>query len=209
MNRQDQHKQAAAEAALEHIRALPVIGVGSGSTVGRLIACLDAARLDGVVAASVASEQQLQARGIRVLHLNDTGRLPVYVDGADEVDANRQLIKGGGGAMVREKVLACAADCFVCIVDPTKRVPRLGRFPIAVEVLHMARSQVARELVRLGGQPEWRGGFISDNGNPVLDVYNLPLLDAPGLEQQLNAIAGVVGHGLFALRPADVLVGPE
>ena len=206
---QQRYKQAVAEAALAYLKDAEVIGVGSGSTVNCLIDLLP--RIDGAVAASVASEQRLRERGIRVLQLNDTGPLPVYIDGADEADAHRRLIKGGGGAMTREKVIACAARRFICIIDATKRVERLGRFPVAVETLLMARSHVARALARLGGQPEWREGGITDNGNPILDVHNLPLVDALGMEQQLDAIAGIVGHGLFARRTADVLLsaGPQ
>lgn len=206
---QQSYKQAAAEAALEYLKEAEVIGVGSGSTVNCFIDRLP--RIDGAVAASAASEQRLRERGIRVLQLNDTGPLPVYIDGADEADAHRRLIKGGGGAMTREKVLACAARQFICILDVTKRVERLGRFPVAVETLLMARSHVARELVRLGGRPEWREGGLTDNGNPILDVHNLPLIDALAMEQQLDAIAGIVGHGLFIRRAADKLLiaGPQ
>lgn len=210
---QERYKRAVAEAALEHLRDTEVIGIGSGSTVNCFIDCLpriDGA-IDGAVAASVASEQRLRARGIRVLQLNDTGPLPIYIDGADEADDRRQLIKGGGGSMTREKVLACAAGRFLCIIDAGKRVRRLGRFPVAVETLPMARSQVARALVGLGGRPEWREGYRTDNGNPVLDVHRLPLVDAPGMERQLDAIAGIVGHGLFARRTADriLVAGPR
>ncbi len=203
-------KQAAAEAALEFVTEDTVIGVGTGSTVNFFIDALAArrGRIRGAVSSSEASTARLKAAGIEVLDLNGTGDLELYVDGADETDRHGRLIKGGGGALTREKIVAAASRRFVCIVDDSKVVDVLGRFPLPVEVIPMARSYVARQLFRLGGQPVWREDFLTDNGNPILDVHGLRILDPPALEASINGIAGVVTVGLFAQRPADiVLVG--
>jgi ribose 5-phosphate isomerase A len=205
---QDEMKQAAAKAALAHIAADGVVGVGTGSTANFFIAELGGIkhRFDGAVASSDASAQRLKQLGVPVLELNSVGELPVYVDGADEITRHLAMIKGGGGALTREKIVAAAARKFVCIADKTKLVDVLGKFPLPVEVIPMARSYVARELVKLGGQPVWRHGFTTDNGNVILDVYNLEILKPLDLETALNQIAGVVTNGLFAHRGADVLL---
>jgi len=201
-------KRRAAEAALEFLPQDGVIGVGTGSTVNFFIDCLGSVRqrIKGAVASSVATATRLQAQGIDLVDLNDAGTLSVYVDGADEATAQRQLIKGGGGALTREKIIAAASRQFVCIADESKLVPRLGAFPLPVEVIPMARSYVAREIVALGGHPAYRQGFTTDNGNVILDVHGLDILEPIRLEQALNNIAGVVSNGLFAARGADVLL---
>ena len=205
---QDQLKKQAAEAALQYLPYDQVIGVGTGSTVNHFIDLLADRRDDiaGAVSSSEESTRRLKAIGIEVMALNDAGQLEIYVDGADEADAHLRLIKGGGGALTREKIIAAASDRFICIVDESKQVDVLGRFPLPVEVIPMARSYVARELVKLGGDPELRQGFTTDNGNPILDVHNLRITDPVGLEKAINAITGVVTVGLFASRPADVLL---
>jgi ribose 5-phosphate isomerase A len=205
---QDEMKQAAAKAALAHIGADGVVGVGTGSTANFFIAELGRIKhkLDGAVASSDASAQRLKQLGIPVLELNRVNELPVYVDGADEITRHLAMIKGGGGALTREKIVAAVARKFVCIADETKLVDVLGKFPLPVEAIPMARSHVARELVKLGGQPEWRRGFTTDNGNVILDVHNLEILKPLELETALNQIAGVVTNGLFARRGADVLL---
>ncbi|MEA3219484.1 ribose-5-phosphate isomerase RpiA [Immundisolibacter sp.] len=205
---QDIGKRRAAEAALEFLPQDEVIGVGTGSTVNFFIDCLSALRqrIKGAVASSVATAERLQAQGIDLVDLNDAGTLPVYIDGADEATAHRQLIKGGGGALTREKIIAAASRQFVCIADESKLVGRLGAFPLPVEVIPMARSYVAREIVALGGRPEYRHGFVTDNGNIILDVHGLDIVEPIKLEQTLNNIAGVVSNGLFAARGADVLL---
>jgi ribose 5-phosphate isomerase A len=205
---QDAGKRAAAEAALKYLVPGEPLGVGTGSTVNFFIDALAARRADvpGAVSSSEASTRRLQAIGIPVLNLNDTGTLSLYVDGADESDAHLRLIKGGGGALTREKIVAAASRKFVCIVDESKIVPVLGKFPLPVEVIPMARSYVARELVRRGGQPVLRENFTTDNGNVILDVRNLQITDPVGLESHLNQLAGVVSVGLFARRPADLLI---
>ncbi|MEN9726761.1 MAG: hypothetical protein RL434_1127 [Pseudomonadota bacterium] len=205
---QDDQKKAAALAAVKLVRDETIIGVGTGSTANFFIDALAGMkdRLEGAVASSEASAQRLKAHGIRVMELNETGPIEVYVDGADEANAHRQLIKGGGGALTREKIVAAAARRFLCIMDETKLVARLGKFPLPVEVIPMARSFVGRELVKLGGHPEYRKGFMTDNGNLILDVYHLDMTDPVKLEQTLNQIPGVVTNGLFAQRPADVLL---
>ncbi len=205
---QDDKKQMAAAAALEFVPHDGVIGVGTGSTANYFIAALRKikGRLEGAVASSKASADRLRAQGIEVVELNDAGPLALYVDGADEADFQCRLIKGGGGALTREKIVAAASRRFVCIIDDSKLVERLGRFPLPVEVIPMARSFVARELVNLGGQPEYRVGFTTDNGNVILDVYHLDMTNPRDLEQRINQIAGVVANGLFANRPADVLL---
>lgn len=209
---QDEMKRRAAEAALDYVEG-GIVGVGTGSTVNHFIDLLATikGRIEGAVSSSEASTARLAGHGIPVLDLNAAGDLAVYVDGADEANARLQLIKGGGGALTREKIVAAASRQFVCIADENKLVEILGRFPLPVEVIPMARSYVARRLVELGGTPVWREGFVTDNGNLILDVQGLEILDPPALEQQINEIAGVVTVGLFARRPADVLVlgGPE
>lgn len=203
-------KQAAAEAALGFLTDDTIIGVGTGSTVNFFIDALATRRdrVRGAVSSSEVSTARLRAAGIEVLNLNQTGDLELYVDGADEADRHGRLIKGGGGALTREKIVAAASRRFVCIVDDSKVVDVLGRFPLPVEVIPMARSYVARQLLKLGGQPVLREAFITDNGNPILDVHGLRILDPPALEAAINSIAGVVTVGLFAQRAADiVLVG--
>ena len=203
-------KQAAAEAALEFIEIGDIVGVGTGSTANFFIEHLAKIRgkIDGAVASSEETERRLRQTGIPVLDLNRTGSLRVYVDGADETNRHRQLIKGGGGALTREKIVAAASETFVCIVDETKVVDVLGEFPLPVEVIPLARSYVSRQLVRLGGLPELRAGFVTDSGNDIVDVKNMDLVDAAAVERNLNNLAGVVSNGIFALRPADiVLVG--
>jgi ribose 5-phosphate isomerase A len=204
---QDELKERVAREALKYVQD-PVIGVGSGSTVFKFIEVLSSikGRLDGAVAASEASAERLRKHGIRVLDLNSVDELPVYVDGADEVTEHLHMIKGGGGALTREKITAAVARRFVCICDGSKLVPVLGRFPLPVEVIPMARSYVAREIVKLGGHPRLREGFTTDNGNLILDCHGMTLLDPPKLEAELNQIAGVVTNGIFARRPADVLL---
>jgi ribose 5-phosphate isomerase A len=209
---QDAQKQRVAEAALSFIAHDSVIGVGTGSTANFFIDALAKCKgkIDGAVASSEATASRLKAHGIRVYELNETGDLALYVDGADEATQHRQLIKGGGGALTREKVVAAASRRFVCLIDETKLVARLGRFPLPVEVIPMARSFVARQLVKLGGQPEFRAGVVTDNGNLILDVHNLDIVDPRRLEECINQIPGVVTNGLFAIRPADiVLIGTD
>ncbi|HEY1325817.1 MAG TPA: ribose-5-phosphate isomerase RpiA [Casimicrobiaceae bacterium] len=205
---QDEQKQAVARAALDYVEDDAWIGVGSGSTANYFIDALAARkhRIKGAVASSVKTAERLKSHGIPVEELNDVRDIPVYVDGADEVDARGAMIKGGGGALTREKIVAAVARRFVCIVDQSKSVEYLGRFPLPVEVIPMARSYVARELVRLGGQPAWRMGFTTDNGNVILDVGGLVIRDPVALETEINQIAGVVTVGLFARRGADVIL---
>jgi ribose 5-phosphate isomerase A len=204
----DESKRRAALAALDWLEDATVIGVGTGSTVNHFIDALAGikARLEGAVSSSVASTARLKQAGIPVLDLNAAGELEVYVDGADEANQHLQLIKGGGGALTREKIVAAASKRFICIVDDSKLVKLLGHFPLPVEVIPMARSYVARELVKLGGRPDWREGFVTDNGNLILDVHGLTIIDPPKLETTINQLAGVVSVGLFAHRPADVLL---
>jgi ribose 5-phosphate isomerase A len=204
----DEKKRAAAAAALAYIEPGTVIGVGTGSTANHFIDLLAKAkgRIEGAVASSKATEARLKQAGIAVLDLNAVGTLPLYVDGADEATLHRHLIKGGGGALTREKIVAAASEKFVCIADDSKLVGRLGRFPLPVEVIPMARSYVARRLVKLGGQPMLREGFITDNGNLIVDVHNLNILSPIELESELDHLAGAVANGLFARRPADVLI---
>lgn len=205
---QDELKQAVANEALGHVVEDAVVGVGSGSTVNFFIDALASikGRIEGAVAASEASAERLKKHGIRVFDLNSVNDLPVYIDGADEITEHMHMIKGGGGALTREKIVAAVAKKFVCICDESKLVPVLGRFPLPVEVIPMARGHVGRELLRLGGQPVLRENFKTDNGNLILDCRGLTILDPPALEAQLNNIAGVVTNGLFARRPADVLL---
>jgi ribose 5-phosphate isomerase A len=207
---QDEQKQAVAREAIKHVVDDAYIGVGSGSTANLFIDELAKIkdRIRGAVASSVRTAERLKSHNIPVEELNNTGDLPVYVDGADEVTEHGAMIKGGGGALTREKIVAAASRKFVCIVDETKLVPVLGRFPLPVEVIPMARSYVARELAKLGGAPEWRMGFTTDNGNVILDVRGLAILNPVELETSLNQIPGVVTVGLFARRVANVtLVG--
>lgn len=205
---QDQLKKQVAEAALHYVVEGAVIGIGTGSTAAFFIDGLAAMkdRIAGTVASSEASAQRLRGHGIPVLDLNDVASVPVYIDGADETNDRLELIKGGGGALTREKIIAAAAKTFVCIADASKRVQTLGRFPLPVEVIPMARSYVARELQALGGRPVHRTGVVTDNGNDILDVHGLSITDPRALEQRINNIVGVVTNGLFALRPADVLL---
>ncbi len=205
---QDDMKKAAAEAALEYVPREGVIGVGTGSTANHFIDCLASVkgRLDGAVASSVATAERLKRHGIPVLDLNEVGTLALYVDGADEATAHRALIKGGGGALTREKIVAAASRSFVCIADESKLVDVLGHFPLPIEVIPMARSLVAREVVALGGEPVLRQGFKTDNGNVILDVHGLKIIDPVALEERLNHITGVVTNGLFARRGADILL---
>ena len=209
---QDELKQAVARDAMAHVVDDAWIGVGSGSTANFFIDELAKIRhrIKGAVASSVKTAERLKSHGIPVDELNNVGPLPVYVDGADEVTEHGAMIKGGGGALTREKIVAGASKKFVCIVDASKVVPVLGKFPLPVEVIPMARSYVARELVRMGGQPELRQGFTTDNGNVILDVRNLKILEPAKLETELNQLAGVVTVGLFARRGADtILIGGE
>ncbi|MBV6415968.1 MAG: Ribose-5-phosphate isomerase A [Steroidobacteraceae bacterium] len=201
-------KQRAAEAALALVARGSIIGVGTGSTVNFFIDGLGRMRdaIRGAVSSSGASTARLEALGIEVMDLNHAGTLDLYVDGADEATRDRYLIKGGGAALTREKIVAAASRRFVCIVDESKVVGVLGRFPLPIEVIPMARSYVAREIVARGGQPVWRENCVTDNGNQILDVHGLEILDPPSLERDLNQIAGVVTVGLFAQRPADQLI---
>lgn len=201
-------KQQVASAALDWVRPDSVLGVGTGSTVNCFIDALAASgiRIEATVSSSEASTQRLQSHGFHVRELNLAGTLDVYIDGADEFDSYKRLIKGGGGALTREKIVAAASRKFVCIVDESKKVGVLGRFPLPIEVIPMARSYVARQLVVMGGQPELREGFVTDNGNVILDVHNMDLVDPVAAEKQINNLAGVVSCGLFAIRPADVVL---
>jgi ribose 5-phosphate isomerase A len=205
---QEQMKREVAKAALEFVEYDAVIGVGTGSTVNCFIDALAESRIrvEAAVSSSEATTERLRNIGVRVSDLNQTGGLDVYIDGADEFDPHRRLIKGGGAALTREKIVAGASRKFVCIVDESKRVNILGGFPLPVEVIPMARSLVARKLVALGGQPEWRENCTTDNGNWILDVHNLDLVDPVATEQQINNIPGVVTCGLFAIRPADIVL---
>ncbi|MYB89697.1 MAG: ribose-5-phosphate isomerase RpiA [Proteobacteria bacterium] len=204
----EKKKLAAAESALDYIQAGDVIGVGTGSTANYFIDALAGikGKIDGTVASSEATARRLKEHGIQVLDLNSVSSLPVYVDGADEATRHKHLIKGGGGALTREKIVAGVSEKFVCIADDTKLVDTLGAFPLPVEVIPMARSHVARQLVKHGGIPELREGYKTDNGNFILDVHNLEILNPVDKERELNNIAGVVTVGIFALRPADILI---
>ena len=202
-------KKLAALKALEYVEDGTIVGVGTGSTVAYFIDGLAAIkhRIQGAVSSSEQSTAQLRKHGIDVLELNNTGPLALYVDGADECDGHRRLIKGGGAALTREKIIAEASKKFVCIIDPSKQVGILGRFPLPVEVIPMARSLVGREIVRLtGGQPVWRDDVVTDNGNWIIDIHGLAITDPIGMERDLNQVPGVVSVGLFARRPADVVI---
>lgn len=209
---QDEMKKAVAKQALDYVEAGAIVGIGTGSTANHFIDYLAEIKhkIDGTVASSEASAERLRGHGIQVFDLNEVSEIAVYVDGADETNRYGHLIKGGGGALTREKIVAAASDKFVCIVDDTKVVDIMGKFPLPIEVIPMARSYIGRELVKLGGNPVYREGFVTDNGNVILDVHGLEIMEPTKLEAELNGLAGVVTNGLFALRPADVvLVGNE
>ena len=205
---QDEAKRAVAQAALKYVQPGELLGVGTGSTVNFFIEALASIKHDipGAVSSSHASTERLKKIGIPVIELNTAGTLSIYVDGADEADAHLRLIKGGGGALTREKIIAAASRTFVCIADESKLVPVLGKFPLPVEVIPMARSYVARELVKLGGSPQLREGFVTDNGGVILDVFGWSIVDPLKLEVDIGLLAGVISVGLFARRPANVLL---
>jgi ribose 5-phosphate isomerase A len=205
---QNEGKQRSGEKAAEYVTDGSIVGVGTGSTVAFFIAALGRMkhRIEGAVSSSEQSTRLLKELGIPVLDLNSSGPLALYVDGADECDRHRRLIKGGGAALTREKIIAEASKKFVCIIDASKQVELLGKFPVPIEVIPMARSLVAREIVTMGGQPIWREGAVTDNGNWILDVHNWRIADPVGMERDLNQIPGVVTVGLFARRPADVVI---
>ncbi len=209
----DEMKRAAAEAAIDYVENGMIVGIGTGSTANHFIDLLAKikSRIDGTVASSEASAERLRGHGIPVLDLNDVGDLALYVDGADESNDQLHLIKGGGGALTREKIVAGASEKFVCIADESKLVRVLGKFPLPVEVIPMARSFIARQMVKFGGKPVLREGFTTDNGNLILDVHNLEIMEPMKLEQEINMLPGVVTVGIFAHRPADVLIlgGPD
>ena len=209
---QDELKQAVANAALDYVVDGRLVGVGTGSTARCFIEALARIkhRITGAVASSEDTKRRLEGHGIKVFDLNEITDLPVYIDGADEINAEMHMIKGGGGALTREKIVSAVAEKFVCIVDGSKYVEVLGKFPLPIEIIPMARAQVARELARLGGRPILRDGFVTDNGNLILDVHDLRILDPVDLESRLNHIPGIVTNGLFARRPANVcLMGTE
>lgn len=205
---QNEGKRLSGEAAAKFIEEGTVVGVGTGSTVAYFIEALARMKhqIEGAVSSSEQSTTLLKKHGISVLDLNSTGSLSLYVDGADECDTHNRLIKGGGGALTREKIIAASSKKFVCIIDASKEVKLLGKFPLPIEVIPMARSYVAREIVALGGQPVWRDGVVTDNGNWILDVYNWQIVDPVGMEAELNQITGVVCVGLFAKRAADIVI---
>ena len=205
---QDEMKKTAAAAAIEYVEAGMIVGIGTGSTANHFIDLLAEIKhkIDATVASSVVSEERLKAHGIRVLSLNEAGRLSLYVDGADESNKSLHLIKGGGGALTREKIVAAASDKFVCIADDSKLVDTLGEFPLPVEVIPMAQSYIGREIVKMGGTPALRKGFTTDNGNIIIDVRGMKITDAVQMEADFNKLAGVVTVGLFASRAADVLI---
>ncbi|HAT8492693.1 TPA: ribose-5-phosphate isomerase RpiA [Vibrio vulnificus] len=205
---QDEMKKAAGWAALKYVEKGSIVGVGTGSTVNHFIDALGtmSEEIKGAVSSSIASTEKLEALGIKIFDCNEVASLDIYVDGADEINADREMIKGGGAALTREKIVAAIADKFICIVDGTKAVDVLGTFPLPVEVIPMARSYVARQLVKLGGDPCYREGVITDNGNVILDVYGMKITNPKQLEDQINSIPGVVTVGLFAHRGADVVI---
>ncbi len=205
---QNEKKKAVAQAALKYVEPDTIVGVGTGSTVNYFIDALAEMKhdIEGAVSSSKASTERMKKLGIEVFELNSVDQLSVYIDGADEVTEHKHMIKGGGAALTQEKIVAAVAKKFVCIVDDSKRVGVLGKFPLPVEVIPMARSYVARELVKLGGDPVYRDGVVTDNGNVILDVHNLEILNPRELEQQINNIAGVVTNGIFAMRGADVVL---
>ena len=205
---QDEKKKNAALAAVEYVKPGAIVGVGTGSTVNHFIDALApmANQLEGAVSSSEASTERLKKLGIEVFDLNLVSAYDVYVDGADEVTSHKHMIKGGGAALTREKIVAAVAETFVCIVDDSKKVDLLGSFPLPIEVIPMARSYVAREIVKLGGDPEYRQGVVTDNGNHIIDVHNLEILNPVEMEKTLNQITGVVCNGIFAMRGADVVI---
>lgn len=205
---QDEMKKAAGWAALQYVEENSIVGVGTGSTVNHFIDALATMKFDiqGAVSSSEASTEKMKALGIPVFDLNSVNELSVYVDGADEINSQMDMIKGGGAALTREKIVAAVADKFVCIVDNTKQVDILGEFPLPIEVIPMARSYVARQIVKLGGDPVYREGCVTDNGNIILDVYNMKIMKPKELEEQIDGIVGVVTNGLFAKRGADILL---
>lgn len=205
---QDEMKKASAEAALEYVESGMIVGIGTGSTANHFIDLLAGVKgkIDATVASSIASEERLKSHGIPVLDLNAAGQLSLYVDGADESTKHLHLIKGGGGALTREKIVAGASEKFVCIADDSKLVDVLGAFPLPIEVIPMAQSLIARQIIALGGKPILREGFTTDNGNIILDVHNLDILNPVEIEEKINQWAGVVTVGIFACRPADVLI---
>ena len=205
---QDRKKKNAAKIAIDYVKNNSIIGVGTGTTINFFIEELGKNKglIDGAVSSSVATEKLLREQNIPVIPLNSVIDLPIYIDGADEVTHNKHLIKGGGGALTQEKIVAAASKQFICIIDDSKLVPLLGGFPLPVEVIPMAQSYVAREIAKLGGQPELRQDFLTDNGNIILDIHNLKIENPSELENQLNQITGVVTNGLFAKRPADTLI---
>lgn len=207
---QDELKQAVGQAAVKYVKPRTIIGVGTGSTVNCFIDALKpiASQIDGAVSSSVQSAERLRKLGIEVLDLNSVDQLDIYIDGADEITPHNAMIKGGGAALTREKIVSAVAKTFICIVDQSKQVDVLGKFPLPVEVIPMARSYVARQLVKLGGMPEYRQGVVTDNGNIILDVHNFEILDPIAMEKAINNIPGVVTNGIFALRGADqVIIG--
>lgn len=209
---QDEKKYKVAEAALEYVESGQVIGIGTGSTVNCLISLIDKIKpkIDGVVSSSKNTTKLLLKKNIRVLELKEVGRLPLYIDGADESNKHRQLIKGGGGALTREKVLAQASDNFICIIDDSKLVDKLGKFPLPVEVIEIAQSLVALEMVKIGGRPVFRENFTTDNNHIILDIHNLDISEPVKTEENINSLPGVITNGIFALRPADkLLVGSK
>ncbi|MFM2477645.1 ribose-5-phosphate isomerase RpiA [Celerinatantimonas sp. MCCC 1A17872] len=209
---QDELKQAVGQAAVKYVKPGTIIGVGTGSTVNCFIDALKpiASQIDGAVSSSVQSAERLRKLGIEVLDLNSVDQLDIYIDGADEITPHNAMIKGGGAALTREKIVSAVAKTFICIVDQSKQVDVLGKFPLPVEVIPMARSYVARQLVKLGGMPEYRQGVVTDNGNIILDVHNFEILDPIAMEKAINNIPGVVTNGIFALRGADqVIIGTE
>ncbi|RMH20073.1 MAG: ribose-5-phosphate isomerase RpiA [Gammaproteobacteria bacterium] len=208
MVNQDDLKRQVAEAALDYVVPGTIIGVGTGSTANMFIDALAGIknRIEGTVASSEATAERLRGHGIMVFELNEVDSLSVYIDGADEADAGLNLIKGGGGALTREKIVAACSEKFVCIADQSKKVDVLGKFPLPIEVIPMARSYIAREMVKRGGEPVWREDFVTDNGNQIIDVHGLQIIDPKGLEAELDHLPGVVTNGLFALRPADTLL---
>ena len=205
---QDEKKYEAAKSALNYIESGQVVGIGSGSTVNSLISQLDKikSKIDGVISSSEYTTKLLKEKNIRILNLSEVGRIPLYIDGADESNSNRQLIKGGGGALTREKIVACASDTFICMIDDSKFVKSLGNFPLPIEVIKMSQSLVAREMVKLGGRPVLRENFVTDNGNIILDIHNLQISEPLKLEQAINNMPGVVTNGIFAMRPANKLI---
>ena len=205
---QDEKKYEAAKSALNYIESGQVVGIGSGSTVNSLISQLDKikSKIDGVISSSEYTSKLLKEKNIRILNLSEVGRIPLYIDGADESNSNRQLIKGGGGALTREKIAAYASDIFICMIDDSKFVKSLGNFPLPIEVIKMSQSLVAREMVKLGRRPVLRENFVTDNGNIILDIHNLQISEPLKLEQAINNIPGVVTNGIFAMRPANKLI---